>query len=413
MSEILKATPFMPFCSWEMAMTLTLEERIRLSSSSSMATFFKSLLRGILLFSMASMHCMAFGETIDEAVKRQLEIIRAYNSGQTDVIASPKDTARDMQATTSELINGVYRMEAADGSNPSPQRQALIDRFASLIAPYNNDLLKIGFSRDPALSELAHQCRSLLDHTKPDESFVAELRTHLPDFTKEAGYAYDLLFQHRQLTATEKSDLGRKVLAEPDRESRIRWAMKASAMLIPEVVPVLREMLSVPFNADGTTGSTGVFGENEALSNCRKAIEAINSLGPLAVSVLPLLKARLNEIEAMLPSEQAHIYSLQFRSAIEQVQGRRPLLIPTAINGSGPLVAGSPPQNNPQPAAMPVPVTPSSMPIRSATPEPPKPAPLVAESLAPVVERKSRVWPWLVGIAALTVIALLVWNRRA
>lgn len=378
-----------------------------------MATFFKSLFRGLLLLGIALMNHMAFGETIDESVKRHLDIIRAYNSGQTDVIASPKDTARAMQATTSELINGVYKMESGEGANPSPQRRALIDRFAAVIAPYNRDLLKVAFSRDRALSELAHQCRSLLDHTKPDESFATELRTHLADLTNDAGYAYDLLFQHRLLTATEKSDLGRKVLAEPDRENRIRWAMKASAMLIPEVVPVLREVLSVPFNADGTTGSTGVFGENEALSNYRKAIEAINSLGPAAASVMPLLKARLQEIEATLPPEQARIYSVQFQSAIAQVEGKRPLLIPTAINGSGRLVATSQPPEKPQPAETPAAATPAPItPVATATPAPTSPDPTFAESPAPVVERGSPVWPWLVGIATLAVIGWLVLKRR-
>ena len=300
-------------------------------------------------------------------------------------------------------------MRTAVGASPSPEGRALIDQFALVIAPYNGDLLKIGFSRDPRLSELARQCRSLLDRTKPDESFVAELRTHLADLTDEAGYAYDLLFQHRQLTATEKSDLGRKVLAEPDRESRIRWARKASAMLIPEVVPVIREMLSVPFNADGTIGSTGVFGENEVLSNYSKAIDSINSLGPAAASVLPLLKARLQEIEAKLPPEQARIYSIQFQSAIAQVEGKRPLLIPTAINGSGPLVATSQPPEEPQPAETPAP----SAPIPTAMPAPSSPAPTLAERPARVVERESPVWPWLVGIAALAVIGLLVLKRRA
>lgn len=51
-------------------------------------------------------------------------------------------------------------------------------------------------------------------------------------------------------------------------------------------------------------------------------------------------------------------------------------------------------------------------PIPTATPAPLLPTPTVAENPAPVVERKSPVWPWLVGIAALTVIALLVWKRR-
>jgi len=68
------------------------------------------------------------------------------------------------------------------------------------------------------------------------------------------------------------------------------------------------------------------------------------------------------------------------------------------------------PDPNPKPPA-PLPPTPST-PVPTATPAPSAPAPLVVESPAPVVEHKPPVWPWLVGIVALTVIALLVWKRR-
>lgn len=76
-------------------------------------------------------------------------------------------------------------------------------------------------------------------------------------------------------------------------------------------------------------------------------------------------------------------------------------------------VLGSREAPPPQPSATPPAATPApSTPVPTATPAPSSPAPTVAESPAPVVERKSPVWPWLVGIAALTVIALLVWKRR-
>lgn len=76
----------------------------------------------------------------------------------------------------------------------------------------------------------------------------------------------------------------------------------------------------------------------------------------------------------------------------------------------------------PQPGASPKPPTPQpstpSLPIPTATPPtatplPSTPVARVAENPAPAVERKSPVWPWLVGLAALAVIALHVWKRRA
>jgi len=75
-----------------------------------------------------------------------------------------------------------------------------------------------------------------------------------------------------------------------------------------------------------------------------------------------------------------------------------------------------------QESAMPPKLPPS---VQPPTPTPPTPAPTATPNMspmpstpdvqtpAPVVERKSSAWLWVVGIAALTVIALLVWKRRA
>ena len=60
------------------------------------------------------------------------------------------------------------------------------------------------------------------------------------------------------------------------------------------------------------------------------------------------------------------------------------------------------------PAATPAPSTP----VPTATPTPSSPAPTVAESPAPP-ERKSPVWPWVVGIAALIAIVMLALKRRS
>lgn len=61
-------------------------------------------------------------------------------------------------------------------------------------------------------------------------------------------------------------------------------------------------------------------------------------------------------------------------------------------------------------ASTPVPSTPHPITTAAASPLATTPA-LQTPALA--IERKAPVWPWVVGIAALTVIALLVWKRRA
>ncbi len=71
----------------------------------------------------------------------------------------------------------------------------------------------------------------------------------------------------------------------------------------------------------------------------------------------------------------------------------------------------------PQPDAKPKPPNPQpptpSTPFPAATPLPSKPVAKVAESPAPVVERESSAWPWVVGIAALIAIIVVALKRRA
>lgn len=359
---------------------------------------------GILLFVLGMISHPSVAETLDSRLKEHLEAIRAYNAGQTDAVPAPRELADALQLSIADLGRAVYLVDTSGSPDPSPERKAVIDRFAALIAPYNGDLVKFGFSSDQALSRLPRQCLSLLDHTAPDESFATALWEHANGLTKDAWFAYDLLFQHRLLTPAERTELGQKVLAEPDRERRIRWAVKCSDMAIPEVVPVLHEMLSTPFTLEGTPGIDGTFTENDALSNYRLAIQAINTLGPLAASTLPLLQARLKELEAALPPEQVRFYTPGFRQAMEQVQGRQRLRIPVAINGSGLLLASSPSAT--QTPATPVP---TARPIASASP----PETPVAQTPVPAVEHQAPVWPWIVGILALVVIAGLAFKRSA
>ena len=77
--------------------------------------------------------------------------------------------------------------------------------------------------------------------------------------------------------------------------------------------------------------------------------------------------------------------------------------------------AGSPqPANIPEPPKENPPAVLPATPAPIVTPAASRPVvPTVAANPAAVVERKSLVWPWVVGIGALTVIALLVWKRRA
>lgn len=81
---------------------------------------------------------------------------------------------------------------------------------------------------------------------------------------------------------------------------------------------------------------------------------------------------------------------------------------------SAPVLGGSEPPA-PQPSATPSAATPApAVPVLTAMPAAsPKPTTPVVQTPAVPFERSAPVWPWVVGIAALAVIALLVWKRRA
>ncbi len=60
-----------------------------------------------------------------------------------------------------------------------------------------------------------------------------------------------------------------------------------------------------------------------------------------------------------------------------------------------------------------LPTTPAVTPVPPATPAPSLPISTDAESSPPVIEHKSPVWPWVVGILALIVIGTVALKRRA
>ena len=308
-----------------------------------------SILMGTFSFLWLHVSDCSGVETLDNDIKMQLEAIKAYSAGNPAAIKAPKEAAAAMQNTLSELTTSVYKVGVESDGKPSAERMQFIKRFSMLIAPYNDALVKIGFistdslTGDSDLYALSRQCLSMLEHTYSDDKLANALRTHASGLTSDAEAAYRLLFQHRSLNPSDRAALSRKVLAETDTETRHRWAVHCGKMNIPEVVPVLCEMLSVPFTLDGTTGSTGVFGENRAIANYREVVEVINVLGPAASAALPLLRQRLQELDAALPLEQKRIYTTQLQHAIEQIEGNKPLFRPTAVNGSGPLIETSQP----------------------------------------------------------------------
>jgi HEAT repeat protein len=134
-------------------------------------------------------------------------------------------------------------------------------------------------------------------------------------------------------------------------------------------------------------------------------VQAIAAYGAEAQPYLPQLEKLLNDptTGGTLPN--------RIRTAIEAIKAPTPGAKAAAKIEAVALVNASPPQAR-TPTA-PLVATPApSTPLPTATPAPSSPAPGVAESPSSVVEPKSPVWPWLVGIAALLAIAAFFAKRR-
>lgn len=134
-------------------------------------------------------------------------------------------------------------------------------------------------------------------------------------------------------------------------------------------------------------------------------VDAIAAYAAEARPFLPQLEKLLGD--PSLPGDLRD----RVRQVIEAIKNPKPAAQAEPKGKAVALVDAISPQAPPPtaaPAAAPAPA-PS---VPTATPSLSSPAPTVAESPAPVVERKSPAWPGVVGIAALTVIAVLVWKRR-
>lgn len=360
----------------------------------------------------------ASGASLDELesqLRPQLDWLKAYDAGGSVTFEARKEFEQSLSTTIWNISRVLYEATSTDWANPSPERRAVIDRVQRAIAPYNPVLSSLGFRRDGESSTLANQSLTLLKYTRPDENLARALREHLAQPLNQSGPATELLFEHRLLNDSDKRTILEQFAAEQDVEKRIGRALGLSRMGMPEAVPVLAELLSVPFTMEGTGSNTGVgMTENNALMGYKKAIEAIQYLGTSAKPLLPLLKQRMQEIEATLPPSEKQRYLSNLQVAVDQAEGKRPAKAPVAMNSSGPLGAASQPQQEPSPAPTSVPIErlPPSTPVPTATPAPSSPALAPAESPAPVIERKSPVWPWLVGILALVVIVAVALKRR-
>lgn len=353
---------------------------------------------------------------LEPQLRQRLEALRQYGATDAVPFEERKKLEESVAATIWEIGRVLTQAPSKDWSEPSSERRELIARIGRLIAPYNAVLLDLGFRKDAESSDLASQSRTLLKYTVSDHLLSETLQQHFAGPPKQAGWATDLLIEHRLLNEADVQKLVQALSSEANPSRRISRALELSQLRRPEAVPILAEMLSVPFTMAGTGSNTGVgLTENEAMSKQRIAADAIAYLGPLAKPLLPLLRQRMAEIAALLPLPEKQRYVTRLQVAIDQIEGKRPLQVRTALNASGALLVAAPADAEPEPTpATPAPVKASSTPVLTSTPvASPAPATPVAQTPATQVEQRASVWPWVVGILALVVIVAVALKRRA
>lgn len=176
------------------------------------------------------------------------------------------------------------------------------------------------------------ETRNLLKYSKPDAALLQTLRGHLASGSLEqAGAAADLLFEYRSLTDADKRIALQRFAAVNDWGVREGWVIRLAQFGMDEAIPALQRMLENPLPAAETPGNA----RDRALSEYRAAVEALYYLGPKAQALRPLLEQRLAELNGGLEEPGRRIYAPPLQGAIDAVNGRRPVQIPSALNGSG------------------------------------------------------------------------------
>ena len=151
---------------------------------------------------------------------------------------------------------------------------------------------------------------------------------------------------------------------------------------------------SPPYKPSDENSARNSLTDSLAFADCLKGLlrSDSNSARDVGARYLALFRNRYS----------GSIEGQQIIKALEQELGRAGLAIDSAAAPASPE-----PKAPPTERAAPTPTLPTAAPISS-----PHPAMPAAQSPLPVVERKSPVWPWGVGILALVVIVALVLKRH-
>lgn len=305
----------------------------------------------------------------------------------------------------------ISEVPSRDMASPSPERLDRIRQIGDAIAPYEQVLVDLAFNK--TLGSDADRAVDFLWYAKPTPT----LKRSLLNASEEHPIAFEVLFETGMFDSEVKAKYIAGLAPSARPELREQRASMAVTWGLLEALPVYVELLQKPFDPTKVTfvGHIPAHDAGSSLSGYGLAVQASLYLGEKAAPLLPLLKVRYAEIERAFP-DQAIALGGGLLNAIDVIEGRRPVSINTATNGRGAinLTVGSTPVA--QTVASPPTVTPAPSPVTpvpsAAPPTAPTPVTPIAQTPAPVIERKAPMWPWVVGILALIVIVAVALKRR-
>lgn len=292
-----------------------------------------------------------------------------------------------------------------DWATPSKERLRRLGQVATIIQPYTSLLIDLGTPTESGDSN--PNALGLLYFARPTIELKNELikLTNTPKAHGAAATAYGVIFNLGMGTSDVRDEVVKRMSEynedsyKSNRATGLFYAAGAEWRM-PEAVPFYVELLQRDAR------------NNEQLhTRVRAVATAVRPLGQEAAAVLPLLQEHLARMKAENVDPQT-IGVIE--SAIRAVEGKEPIEPLLCVSGAGPVSEGGIRRSDSITPAASTPTTPTAAPqVPSATPAPSPLSTPAAESPAPVVERKSPVWPWLVGIVALVVIVALALKRRA
>lgn len=246
--------------------------------------------------------------------------IRSFNP--EDYNADNKLTL-DLKNFAFAINQEIIKAESPNWASPTPERKAVIQKWANILAPVTQELVDLAFDHGFGESSSSVQARSVLDFAPATPAFADEVRKYMHQSLSTALRAADLLFEHRLLTDADKETLRGKQPAANQESELEGWAVGMSSFGMLDGLKIAKNTLLKKPKVETPEEISTQYGNSIAIASL---------LGPDAAILLP-------EIEALIadPAIISSGYLNHFKYARDVITGKEPRQVRTAKNGSGPL----------------------------------------------------------------------------